>query len=829
MTKCNNKAGGAKNIYVFINLINMEYNQLVVMTLTFLFLFKFYAGSRVDNCDSEENILECDEVNNEKRTSCSNCLEKNPCCSWCRDPGYRNDRCGVLSKLTDQNCSLDKILIGGPSRSIELEDLELSDTDGNREAVQIKPQKIKLRLREGDNVTFSFKYRAAKNYPMQLYYLMDLTNSMKAHKESLVKIGKDLGNLLSNLTKHHQIAFGYYADKVAMPFYKMTPGDLENPCEMLYGETCSKGFAFVHAQDFTNDIDTFVKNVDRSNFTSNLDDLENGLEPIVQILQCEKHVSWLHTSRKVIVMATNSLLHMAGDGILAGVTKRHPGGCILSDDGVLNDYLAYDYPSLEEVRRALEKRKVKLILTGAVRTGNENVIPVHENYYKSLHELISDVSVFVNDREIVESVKIGYEEVTKQISFRDNNTYNYLDITYTSSCNNSVDKSAFCLDTNAGNVYDFHITVHLSDLPQGVKENFILISESNIEESLEVHLEYIVNKECDCADLEDNDCNGHGSFKCGQCECYNTWYDANCSRQCTVDNCRLTNATYTSTTCSSKGECDFDACKCVCDDDVSGDFCEEKNCKKDSNGLICAGHGACKNGECQCNSQYKGDICDCSTSIKNCYKDKGEESDNVTICGGHGECVCNKCVCQDGEETIIDDETKEKVTQIVKYVGGYCQYCLNCTHTCSKYKNCITANVENMAKEAYCDKSFPPQIENSTREYGEDACTGEYYNTNNQLCSVSFILQEDVILYRDNGCSGVQAAGIYYITIPLLILLLGILGIILWKVHTVRMDRREVAKFEKERDEAGYQMSSPLYKDPVSRFRNPMYPDNSYN
>lgn len=43
-------------------------------------------------------------------------------------------------------------------------------------------------------------YKPAKNYPLDLYYLMDLTFSMKSHKAKLVNIGNRLANSLDSLT-----------------------------------------------------------------------------------------------------------------------------------------------------------------------------------------------------------------------------------------------------------------------------------------------------------------------------------------------------------------------------------------------------------------------------------------------------------------------------------------------------------------------------------------------------------------------------------------------------------------------------------------------------
>lgn len=52
----------------------------------------------------------------------------------------------------------------------------------------------------GETRKIKFTYRPAKNYPLDLYYLMDLTWSMKDDKETLVSLRDDLPTMLKNLT-----------------------------------------------------------------------------------------------------------------------------------------------------------------------------------------------------------------------------------------------------------------------------------------------------------------------------------------------------------------------------------------------------------------------------------------------------------------------------------------------------------------------------------------------------------------------------------------------------------------------------------------------------
>lgn len=62
------------------------------------------------------------------------------------------------------------------------------------------------------------KYRRALAYPVDLYYLMDLSNSMKDDKQQLEIVSHDLAEALNNLTDQYQIGFGSFVDKVLLPY-----------------------------------------------------------------------------------------------------------------------------------------------------------------------------------------------------------------------------------------------------------------------------------------------------------------------------------------------------------------------------------------------------------------------------------------------------------------------------------------------------------------------------------------------------------------------------------------------------------------------------------
>lgn len=49
---------------------------------------------------------------------------------------------------------------------------------GGETPIQLRPQRVKLSLRRDTPLNLTFSFRLAENYPIDMYYLMDLSNSM---------------------------------------------------------------------------------------------------------------------------------------------------------------------------------------------------------------------------------------------------------------------------------------------------------------------------------------------------------------------------------------------------------------------------------------------------------------------------------------------------------------------------------------------------------------------------------------------------------------------------------------------------------------------------
>ena len=70
------------------------------------------------------------------------------------------------------------------------------------------------------NITL--KYARAEN-PLDLYYLMDLSYSMKDDKETLQILGRRLEEIIKKFTSDFRLGFGSFIDKTVRPYTNNLP------------------------------------------------------------------------------------------------------------------------------------------------------------------------------------------------------------------------------------------------------------------------------------------------------------------------------------------------------------------------------------------------------------------------------------------------------------------------------------------------------------------------------------------------------------------------------------------------------------------------------
>ena len=66
-------------------------------------------------------------------------------------------------------------------------------------------------------------FKQAIDYPVDLYYLMDLSKSMEDDKDKLGLLGNKLAKEMQMITKNFRLGFGSFVDKSVLPFADTNP------------------------------------------------------------------------------------------------------------------------------------------------------------------------------------------------------------------------------------------------------------------------------------------------------------------------------------------------------------------------------------------------------------------------------------------------------------------------------------------------------------------------------------------------------------------------------------------------------------------------------
>lgn len=206
-----------------------------------------------------------------------------------------------------------------------------------------------------------FTYVPARNYPLDLYYLMDVSYTMAFDLDTLINVAEEMAQNMQKITKNFRLALGIYTDKTNVPFSYTTKYEYDEHCQSKDNSiSCSPSFDFKHKMNFTSNITEFTEQVKllKNQTTINIDEPEGGLDALMQTILCQEEMGWNQDSRKVVLIATDAVLHMAGEGKLIGAVKRNTKHCLLDGQGNYFSSLEYDYPSLEEINRKLIDMKV---------------------------------------------------------------------------------------------------------------------------------------------------------------------------------------------------------------------------------------------------------------------------------------------------------------------------------------------------------------------------------------------------------------------------------------------------------------------------------------
>merc|ERR1740123_125641 len=549
-----------------------------------------------------------------------------PTCAWCMQPDYLSadgsplPRCNqeelfqsAIKRESRSQCAA-QYVVNPMNMYTILQNVELRKSSSYEDAVQLKPQHVQLSMRVNEAFNMDFYYEQAIDYPVDLYYLMDLSKSMEDDKEKLSALGDLLADAMSSLTSNFRLGFGSFVDKVVMPYVSTVPRKLEEPCE-----GCAAPYGFKHHMSLSSDTRTFAGEVKKAKVSGNLDAPEGGFDAIMQAVVCKDIIGWRDKARRLLVFSTDAGFHYAGDGKLGGIVTPNDGLCHMDEKGVYTHSTIQDYPSVSQINHKVKENSVNLIF--AVTDEQLHIY----NLLAGAVEGSTAGRLSADSSNVVELVQAQYEAITSTIEMKDNSTGN-VRVTYFSSCigDGPPRQTSKCSGLKVGTRVMFTAKIEVVKCPKDPRDwrQTFQIYPVGINESVIVDLEMICQCDCERPGNEGYEersprCNNVGTYKCGVCECPPDFFGRKC--ECSAEalpfnsdleaGCRPDNTT--STLCNNRGDCICGKCECYprenSDEVVSGDYCECDNVSCDRyNGELCSGpdHGECVCGKCKCNSEW---------------------------------------------------------------------------------------------------------------------------------------------------------------------------------------------------------------------------------
>ncbi|KAF4087153.1 hypothetical protein AMELA_G00092400 [Ameiurus melas] len=743
--------------------------------------------------------------------SCKDCINSGPGCAWCQELNFTKTgepeavRCDTVDKLKEKGCSEGKI-INPPSSLENLLNKPLSGSGRTKNPVQVQPQEIRLNLRPGQAYTFNLKFKRAVGYPVDLYYLMDLSYSMEDDLTNVKALGIQILKSLQKITGNARIGFGSFVDKTLLPFTDTIEEKLKKPCPAEAKE-CQPPFGYHHVLSLTQDESLYTTMVSRQKISGNLDIPEGGLDAIMQVVTCVNKIGWGNSTR-LLVLATDAGFHMAGDGKLAGILEPNQETCQLDNNNIYSMSNTWDYPSVGQIARKLEEENIQPIFAVT-----EDV----SHIYKELSKLIpkSEVGVLSSDSSnVVNLIVDAYNKLSSNIIVTHDGLQEDISVTFTSNCVGGERPSdrGTCNNVAIGQEVIFNVTVKAAKCLTEAKS--VQIGPLGFNEKLRVNIMTRCECECDNQPGVHPYCHRQGTIVCGTCSCNAGFLGQRC--ECSLGQkdeatlkaqCRKDNGTE----CEGRGDCECGVCKCHQTEGGKSYYgthceCDDEHCEKFQNKL-CGGNGECRCGECRCNEGYEGTACQCKKSNEFCETGK-------TICHGRGKCVCNQCVCER------------------RYKGITCETCPTCELPCQESGSCVECKAFGTGPfEKNCSMSCSHLDIEEVEKLPKRECQVK----DKEGCRMIFSMTEQdgfdkyfVKVLKDRECPegpnvalivGGSLAGVALIGLLLLILIKGIFyfkDLKEWRRFEKESQRREWAKGE-----------NPLFQKATTTVANPAFTGDS--
>ncbi|XP_050972902.1 integrin beta-4 isoform X2 [Labeo rohita] len=570
--------------------------------------------------------------------TCSECIRIGTGCAYCPDEIFEYERCDLKENLQARKCSERMVTIQSSKKTEK--NLQINKS---LKYSQVAPQLMSMTLLPGEEKEVEMEVFEPARGPLDLYILMDFSNSMSDDLDNLKRMGDQLAQLVGNLSDDYTIGFGKFVDKVTEPQTDMRPAKLAEPWA-----NSDPPFSFRNVITLTSNIDTFRQKLQRERISGNLDAPEGGFDAILQTAVCQKQIGWRDDSTHLLVFSTESAFHYEADGanVLAGILDRNDEQCHLTPDGNYTHDIRQDYPSIPTLVRLLVKH---------------NIIPIFAitnhsySYYKKLSEYfpIAELGQLQEDSaNILNILEKAFENIRSKISIRAEDRPKAIEAKILSQSGTFSEFGSFKI--TPGEIGKFRVSLkalthvgeeHVCNANQADRAGTLRVKPTTFSSAFKINTEVLCHT-CDCEKTPVQNaarCNAHGDLVCGKCQCYDGWLGPFCN--CTAGTSKDSKDTCTepgkSNPCSSRGDCMCGTCVCYNPNQFEGPFCQfdKSQCQR-FGGFLCNERGSCSMGRCVCAPGWTGSACECPISNQTCLDSKGG------ICNGRGVCKCGRCECE---------------------------------------------------------------------------------------------------------------------------------------------------------------------------------------